>query len=154
MVSIIGTIMHFIYRLSGNNILVGIIAPINESIWEHTKLIFFPMLLYSLCFSGDIKKNYPCITSATYAGTAAGVLLIIISFYTYSGVLGYHNAVIDTLIFYVSVIASFCFVYNITLSCKAEKYSIILQICIISIACAYIIFTFYQPNIALFKKKV
>ena len=42
-VSVIGTLSHFLYQLSGNSFLVGLFAPVGESTWEHIKLLFFPM---------------------------------------------------------------------------------------------------------------
>nr|WP_236945659.1 DUF6512 family protein [Enterocloster clostridioformis] len=47
-VSLLGTLLHFTYRWSGRNPLIGLIAPVNESVWEHMKLLFFPMLLFGL----------------------------------------------------------------------------------------------------------
>ena len=41
-VSVIGTLAHFVFEWSGNNTVVGLFCPINESPWEHLKLIFFP----------------------------------------------------------------------------------------------------------------
>ena len=52
-VSILGTLLHFTYRWSGRNPLIGLIAPVNESVWEHMKLLFFPMHL-------SIGKIQPC----------------------------------------------------------------------------------------------
>jgi len=42
--SVIGTLLHFVYEWSGNNSIVRLFAPWNESTWEHMKLLFFPML--------------------------------------------------------------------------------------------------------------
>ena len=47
-VSAIGTLWHFVYEWSGQNFIVGFFFPVNESTWEHMKMLFFPMLLYSL----------------------------------------------------------------------------------------------------------
>ena len=47
-VSVAGTLLHFVYDWSGQNPLVGFFAPVNESTWEHMKLLLFPMLLYGL----------------------------------------------------------------------------------------------------------
>ena len=33
-----GTLIHFLYGLSGEFFLVGLLAPVNESVWEHLKL--------------------------------------------------------------------------------------------------------------------
>lgn len=41
-VSVLGVLMHFVYEWSGSNRFVGLFAPINESTWEHMKLLFFP----------------------------------------------------------------------------------------------------------------
>lgn len=40
---ILGVVLHFTFEWSNNNILVGTFSPVNESIWEHLKLLFFPM---------------------------------------------------------------------------------------------------------------
>ena len=42
--AILGVFLHFTYEISNNNPIVGIFSAINESTWEHLKLIFFPML--------------------------------------------------------------------------------------------------------------
>ena len=36
-VSVIGTLAHFVFEWSGNNTVVGLFCPINESPWEHLK---------------------------------------------------------------------------------------------------------------------
>ena len=38
--------LHFIYEWSGNQMVVGIFAPVNESVWEHLKLTYWPMLIW------------------------------------------------------------------------------------------------------------
>jgi Family of unknown function (DUF6512) len=34
-----GTLLHFVYGWSGQNALAGLVSPVNESVWEHTKLL-------------------------------------------------------------------------------------------------------------------
>ena len=45
-IGIIGVLSHFVYEWSGENAFVGLFFPVNESIWEHLKLIFYPALIY------------------------------------------------------------------------------------------------------------
>lgn len=149
-VSVLGTFLHFAYALSGNNLFVGLFTPINESIWEHTKLIYFPMLIYSIYLNIKLKDTYPCISSATILGALFGVLLIIVLFYTYSGILGHHISLIDISIFYISVIASFYITYKFAQSCKANHFNMLLQILNILMICAFIIFTLHAPKLPLF----
>lgn len=48
-ISALGTFLHFAYELSGKLFIVGLYCPVNESPWEHMKLIFTPSVLYFLC---------------------------------------------------------------------------------------------------------
>lgn len=149
-VSVLGTLLHFAYNLSGNNFFIGLFTPINESIWEHTKLIYFPILIYSIYLNVKLKEKYPCILSAILFSTLFGVFLIITLFYTYSGIIGYRISYIDISIFYISVIASFYLIYNLALSCKTKNVEDLLQILNILMICAFILFTFNAPDIPLF----
>ncbi len=152
-VSILGTLLHFAYIWSGNNIFIGLFSPINESIWEHTKLIFFPLLLYTMYLDIKKGKEYPCITSAMGFASLFGVFLIIVLFYTYSGMLGFHVAFVDISIFYISVLLVFYLAYRFANSCKLESYSMLLQILQIAFLCLFIFFTFFPPNLPLFMTK-
>lgn len=58
-VLITGSLAHFVYEWSGNNALAGLFTPVNESVWEHMKLVFFPMLLYSVWMISRFRKEYP-----------------------------------------------------------------------------------------------
>lgn len=149
-VSVLGTLFHFTYNWTENNILIGLFTPVNESIWEHTKLIFFPMLIYSLYLNKKISTKYPCINSAMISGALCGVAMIIVLFYTYSGIIGFNVAFADISIFYITVITVFCIVYKLTVSCKTDNYSQFLSILMIAIICLFIIFTFSPPSIPLF----
>ncbi len=149
-VAVLGTVLHFAYALSGNNILVGLFTPVNESIWEHTKLIYFPMLLYAFYLNKKVKEEHPCVCPAMIAGALLGVLLIITLFYTYTGIIGFNVAFVDISIFYISVIASFYVAYRFLLSCKIGKFNVALQIINILMIGLFILFTFYPPHIPLF----
>lgn len=78
-VSLLGTLLHFTYRWSGRNPLIGLIAPVNESVWEHMKLLFFPMLLFGLwSLKGETDA---CRISAFHAGLLMGTLLMPVLYY-------------------------------------------------------------------------
>ena len=50
----IGAVFHFIYKWSNNSRIVGLIAPVNESIFEHSKLLLFPLILvYTIYYFYD-----------------------------------------------------------------------------------------------------
>lgn len=149
-ISILGTLLHFAYSFSGNNIVIGLFTPVNESIWEHTKLIFFPMLIYELYLDKKTAAEYPCINSAMISGALCGVVIIIVLFYTYSGIIGSHFAFADISIFYITVVTVFYIVYKLATSCKANNYYTLLNVLMIVMICLFVFFTFSPPNIPLF----
>ena len=79
-VSVTGTLSHFLYQFSGNCFLTGLFSPVGESTWEHMKLLFFPMLFYSLWMSACLRKEEPGVVSALALGNLAGCALIPIIF--------------------------------------------------------------------------
>lgn len=82
-----GVLLHFLYDLTGNNILISVVSAVNESTWEHMKLLFFPMFIFALTEYSFLKerKNFWCIK---LIGILAGLVLIPVLFYTYNGVFG------------------------------------------------------------------
>ncbi len=149
-VSALGTLFQFLYKWSGNNFFIGFFTSVNESVWEHTKLFFFPMLIYSVYLCKKNGRDYPGIKSAAASGILSGVSFIIVSYYTYSGIAGFHVSFIDISIFYISVILSFLIVYKLALSRKAVNFYTLLLIIDIALICLYVIFTLFPPDIPLF----
>ena len=148
--AILGTLAHFAYEWSGNNRLIGLITAVNESTWEHMKLLFFPMLLVSIILVLRLKEDYPCILPALLAGNLVGTFLIPVLFYTYSGILGKNISVIDISIYYICVIAAFYTAYRLTLKdCSEECTNLLLLITFVMIL-LFFIFTYYPPEIGIF----
>lgn len=149
-VLITGTLAHFLYEWTNDNFIVGLFTPINESTWEHMKLIFFPMLLYALLMIWKYKAIYPCITAAFLAGTLAGTWLIPVFFYTYTGILGFNLFIFDFLTFIVSVILAFYLSYHLTFSCRYHGYTFFLCILTLVMIGCFMLFTYSPPSIGLF----
>ena len=93
-----GTLSHFLYDWTGNNTIIGLFTPVNESIWEHMKLLFFPMLAYSLLMIIICRRNYPCIIAASCLGILTGTFLIPLLYYSYTFILGKDVFILFTLV--------------------------------------------------------
>lgn len=150
-VLITGTLAHFLYNWSGQNYAAGLFTPINESIWEHMKLLFFPMFLYSLFFILKFRKKYSCITSALCFGILAGTLLIPLIYYAYTYVLGRNFFIADIGIFLLSTIIAFWLSYKLTLSCKLESCTLFLCILVCLLFACFLIFTYHAPDLVIFQ---
>lgn len=149
-VVITGSIAHFVYDWSGENSLLGFLFPINESVWEHMKLSFFPMLLYSFYLNAKLEDAYPCIRTASLAGTLLSAFLIPVLFYTYSGILGHNYVILDILTFVISVLLSFIEMYKLTLSCSLSSYKKQLTILVLILAMYFFLFTYFPLSIGIF----
>ena len=143
-VIITGTISHFVYEWFGNNPVIGFFFPINESTWEHMKLIFFPMLLYSFYMNRNLKEGFPCVTSALFSGVLLGTLLIPVIFYTYTGILGKNTLPLDIATFIISVVFAFTAAYRLTLSCRASSSLFFLKLSVFILFVCFLLFT-YRP---------
>jgi hypothetical protein len=150
-VLITGTLSHFLYAWSGNNDVIGFFTPVNESVWEHMKLLFFPMLIYSIFVSFKFKGAYPCLLSSLCFGILAGTLLIPFFFYAYTSILGKNLFIIDISIFILSTITAFWLSYKLTLSCKLKPYTFLLcdLVCILFIC--FLVFSGYPPAAPIFE---
>lgn len=150
-VIITGSLFHFLYDWSGHNQIVGLFTPVNESIWEHMKLLFFPMLLYSIVMILKFNQPYPHITSALFFGIIAGTLLIPLFYYAYTSILGTNYLVLDIGIFILSIVLSFWLTYKLTLSHRLESYTFALGLSVCILLICFWLFTYHAPNSAIFQ---
>lgn len=152
-VSALGCLFHFCYEWSGNNKLAALFCPVNESTWEHMKLLFFPMLLYSFYMAKKLS-DYPAAFSALLAGIFWGTLMIPILFYSYSGILGYNVMILDITTFFISVIAAFIIAGKKIAKKGANRYQNVWIGTTILFCILFFVFTFYPPDIGLFANPV
>ena len=142
---------HFLYDWSGQNSIIGLFTPINESIWEHMKLLFFPMVLYSFVMMLKFRKNFPCITSSLCFGIITGTLLIPVFFYAYTAILGKDSFILDISTFILSILIAFWLSYKLTLSCRLEHYTFALCIFVCILFVCFMVFTYHPPDAQIFK---
>lgn len=149
-VLIAGSLAHFLYDWTGNNYVIGFFTPINESIWEHMKLLFFPMSIYSVFIIFKFNRICPCIISSLCFGILIGTLLIPIFFYAYTSLLGKDIFVLDIGTFVLSVIIAFRISYKLSLSCKSEPYKFLLYFLTAALFLCFIRFTYHAPDLEIF----
>ena len=146
-----GTILHFLYDWTGGSILVSPFSGVNESTWEHMKLLFWPLLLFALVqrlFFRD-QENYWCVKLTQIL---LGLVLIPVLFYTYNGVFGKSSDWINIAIFYISAALVFLFEWwafkKDLLQCRYPRLAFA---AIVLIGALFVVFTFAPPKIPLFQ---
>ena len=152
-VMILGTLLHFTYEWSGNNQFIASFSAVNESTWEHLKLLFFPMLLTTIIEFFYLEKSCPNYWCARLFGILTAILFTIVFFYTYTGIIGTNFAFVDISIFFFAVILGELVSYKVLVSSFDCNSSVALVGIILLLAC-FIIFTYFTPEIGLFKDPV
>ena len=146
----VGTLLHFVYEWTGGDPLIAAFCAVNESTWEHMKLLAVPWLVSTVV---TIVVNR-CAASALprAIGLLAGLAAIPALFYTYTGILGKSVGVVNILIFQAAVLLAY-FV-SVSLQKSARLSSIPFQILGILLhllaALAFLFFTSFPPPLPLF----
>lgn len=151
---ILGILLHFTYEWSGEKTLVGLFSAVNESTWEHLKLAFFPMLLMAVIgyfIIGKRSKNY---WIAQAIGIITAMSFIIVFFYTYQGVLGTNIDVLNIGSFVIAIILGGFVTYKILKSNKAYNAELLSIFFLSILLLSFILYTFYPPQIALFRDPI
>ncbi|HHV32955.1 DUF6512 family protein [Caproiciproducens sp. LBM24188] len=148
---VVGTFLHSAYRWSGKNPVIGFFSPVNESVWEHLKLLFVPMVLFSLAEYFVVGKNYPNFAAAKSYGILWGILVILMIHYTYTGIIGKSIVWADITTFLVAVAAATIYSWKMMLAAPVSAESAIFSvILIILFALFFALFTWDPPKIPLF----
>ena len=146
-----GTLLHFLYNLTDQSVLVASFSATNESTWEHMKLLYFPMLIFALVQS-RFFTDYKFFWCTKLAGIVFGLTLIPVIFYTYNGAIGKSPDFVNIAIFFISALLAFLLEARLfkseTFNCSNQKLAFFI-ICFIGIL--FVLFTFITPKIPLFK---
>ena len=142
-VSIIGTVNHFVFEW------------INESSWEHLKLIFFPYLVFSIIQYSFFGKSKSLAFSKAI-GVTVGMATILAIFYTYSGIVGKNIDTINILSFFIGVSVAFLVDSKMQKSSTFDDlyYNVIGISLFVLLTIMFVLFTFAPPLIPLFKDPI
>ena len=152
---VLGSILHFTFEWSGHQAIVGVFSAVNESVWEHLKLGFWPAIVFALIEFKYLKKA----TNNFLFGKTVGIYLIpviiTVLFYSYTAILGESLLVIDILTFVIAVIVGQLVSYRLltgkTLPYNLDRVSVI---ALLLLSLAFVFFTFYPPRLAMFQDPI
>ena len=146
-----GTLLHFLYDWLGMAVWVAPFSGVNESTWEHMKLLFWPMLLFAAA-EGLLFRDRNDFWCVKLRGILLGLILIPILFYTYNGAVGKSPDWLNIAIFFISAASAYIYECRLfasgRLSCHSPR---IATVCLCAIALLFLIFTFYTPRLGIFR---
>ncbi|MDP4108581.1 MAG: DUF6512 family protein [Bacillota bacterium] len=152
----IGVFNHYVFDLLGRLNVAGIFAPINESVWEHLKLAFWPTILWwaagycLLAEKNKVSASQWMISSASAALLSPAIILGF--YYTYTWALGIESLFLDVFSLLLATALSQGVAYRLYKN-KARNRFFVFTVLLLFILAAFAFgfFTFYPPHIPLFR---
>lgn len=154
---IVGAIMHFLYNILWENPVVGVIAPINESIWEHSKMVVWPIILWWTIYYRFQGKRHKINADKWFASALVALVTSLVAmpmlYYFYTGAFGVELLWVDILILLLAI--SFGQMLGLHTYQHGKgipaKWSLIIFGVIVLL---FLLFTFFPPHIPLFQDPV
>lgn len=151
---VLGGALHFVFDLSGEWPPLALIAAVNESVWEHLKLGFWPALIYFLIEYRYIRKS----SSNFLFAKAIGILLIPVAitalFYAYTAFFQDMLAA-DLTIFVVAVVVGQLTSYKVlTVSPLLLWVNRLGMVLLVLLAIAFGTLTYYAPQLPIFRDPI
>lgn len=150
-----GALLHFTFELSGEWRPMAIISGVNESVWEHFKIGFWPAFAWGIIefFAfGRKTKNFFFAKGISFLVLPA---VIAVLFYGYTIIFKIESLAIDIIIFFIAIAVAQIVSYRLML--MKEKKQVLNIIGIVLILINVILFSllsYFPPHWAIFKDPV
>ncbi len=148
---VLAIILHFIYEIFPNTFF-SIIAPVNESIWEHMKLIISASLIFSIFEYFMYKKKDIAFNNFIFSYAISiilGIIIYLIIYIPLNDIFGHKAYIAISLLFLIFIVIQVISYYLLNIKRIVHiKYLGILLIIIIYFIFGY--FTYHPPKINLF----
>jgi hypothetical protein len=147
-----GSALHFVYNWFGQSTLLGLLAPVNESVWEHAKLVLLPPLLWYCFVALSVRRG------STYelVGASAVVLWFmplfqIAFYYSYAAIAHGDLFVMDIVDFVLTVVLGQALFYQLVTRLRCTRAGrVAAALSIVALAGIFAVFTVRPPHILLF----
>jgi hypothetical protein len=152
---VLGSVLHFVFEWSGGAVPIALIAAVNESIWEHLKLGFWPALVYAALEYSRFGKSANNFLFAKTLGIYLIPITIVVLYYAYTAILGHGLLATDIAIFVVAVVVGQLVSYKLlTASPLPKRLNRFAPIALAVLGILFVLFTFYPPQVPLFRDSV
>ena len=143
-----GSALHFLYDAAPNP-LTALVSPVNESVWEHLKLLFWPMLLTAVFLARGTDDRY-ALWSGIFAAELLMPLFLLGGYYLLRCGFGAAGLPLDIALYVVTMALGFFVAYRIFRSGKLANAAGWLLVPVILYGASLILFTFAAPRLAVF----
>lgn len=145
-----GFLLHFVYAWTSHIRVVGLVAPVNESVWEHTKLLVMPVLAVGVV-EAVMLRDRRRVAWATLVECVAGALAIPAIFYTYTSALGTGPVLWVDITSFVLVVAAGQWLHLGVLRARRAPVTAISLLGLAALVAVYAFWTVVPPDAPVFR---
>jgi len=152
-IGLIGAALHFTFELSNfSNMVVAFFSAVNESTWEHLKMVFWPGVFFALIEYSYIRDRVNNFLVAKSVSLFVMPLIITLGWYAYTPFTQRSIFRLDLLLFYVAVVVGQFISYKLlTREPLSKRATVISTVGLAVMLFAFSTFTFFPPKIFLFE---
>ena len=147
--SLAGTALHFLYDVLPSP-LTALIAPVNESVWEHLKLLFWPTVVGAAVLAGR-RRNKQRHWSSFFVALLGAPTFLLLCFYVLKA-FGIESVALDIILYYISMAFGFTLAFFLYKKSRAEHYGGFALMLVILYGACLILFTFAAPDLPIFRE--
>ena len=147
-----GAALHFLYDL-WPNVLTAILAPVNESVWEHLKLLYWPFLAAAFVLTkdeADGRKSW----CGLLAGLLGAPLLLLGAYYTLLSGFALYGLPLDLILYALAMAGGFGLAWHLQKAASPAWLCGVLVIAAGVYGASLALFSFAPPDLPIFTPPV
>lgn len=144
-----GSALHFFYEVLPNP-LTALISPVNESVWEHLKLLFWPTLCAAWVLSMATTEKLRLWSGFLLAQLVMPVFLLC-AYYLLKCAFHLEGLPVDLALYFITMAGGFLLAYLAARSRKLESAAPWLLLPVMLYGASLILFTFAAPPLPVFR---
>jgi hypothetical protein len=151
-ISFSGSLLHFAFEFFGEWPPMALLAAVNESVWEHLKLAFWPALVFALIEWPFFRRKVENFWTAKAAGIFVMPLSIVLLFYGYTALAGGNVLWADISLFILAVlIGQMLSGWIMARRPRQSRFKTAAAILLALMIIAFSLLTFFPPKCPLFR---
>lgn len=153
LVSAVGTLLQFLYRWTGESTLVAAFSAVNESTWEHIKMLYVPYFVFTMVEFTAFAEPFRNFFAAKAAAGLTGLLTIPVLFYTLNGMFGETPDWVNIAIFFLAAAVMYLVSFRLLIAnaLRGTAFQIAGFALLWALMFAFIYFTYRPPVLPLFR---
>ena len=149
----LSTLLHSLYNYLPN-FFTAIFVPVNESVWEHMKMIFSAYMLYLLIRILFVKKNPRNLVSSFVITALCNIVVYLIIYLPLNALIGKEIMIVTLITYFISILISNYIMHQLQEKKENKRLNKIMGYVIILVYLIFTLLTYYPIRIDLFYDKV